>query len=814
MECFSKRISGYQFIFIYNKNLIKVYIRDNLNKDRKFSPIKIKYEDNAKNFISNFEDLFDLINKNIIKIKIKEHLSPISQPNSNEAMNIKYIELNFINEDIFTKKAITILSCKIYMLNVEYYVTKGVLHQRINSKPFLSYLTKDFFNKEDIFDLINREKILTEYILDDIKYFNNEKNLFQIITNENIKFGEKLILEFHILEKKCNLSMNLKLAKEYFENEIIKIKNKINKLTDSSKKYDLIYLYASPIINISSKGDLLDCESPISYMNEIRIILELMKNNRKQFNCKFECIDEKVLEDVIINNKTKILHISSHGAFNGKNYSLIIENLRKYGERKAIDYNKLEMILKSGDINIKKIDLVILTTCYSEDFGKLFLKYGAKNVIYLNRETEVLVRISVLFVKYFYQNMLEGKSIEESYIKTLELMELNKEIIKYNDESCCCNHYHLDKCELRDSDNRKYIHKNIHLKKIEICKCNYKMSNYHKDDCEYAKLFENDIINKGTNKEINPKQKIRKDNNLKIMCCCNNSIQHNEILKIIYETRDYNSYIKLFKLNGNGELNINSTIKFYYDNEKFSFTLGRRDIIGKIFNKIMNNENYVILYGEKDLLKTDFAESLCVYLYERKIISDYEIFKINNEFDFEYMKEQLRENNNKNNIKKNVKIIKFNFDIESEDYKKSFDYLYNIYDEFCCMNNNDYYFIFIFDTEDNNINNIKDNINKNMIKTDNIFYLGINVDFSFGLLSNLIKGKNIAVPEGEAKIYLEKVVKNRQKKIKLISELLINGETFENIQKMGNLEITYIKLNRDNPSFPLYYLLYNMPFII
>jgi len=36
--------------------------------------------------------------------------------------------------------------------------------------------------------------------------------------------------------------------------------------------------------------------------------------------------------------------------------------------------------------------------------------------------------------------------------------------------------------------------------------------------------------------------------------------------------------------------------------------LGRRNIIGKIFNKIMNNENYVILYGEKDLLKTDFAE--------------------------------------------------------------------------------------------------------------------------------------------------------------------------------------------------------------
>ena len=225
----------------------------------------------------------------------------------------------------------------------------------------------------------------------------------------------------------------------------------------------------------------------------------------------------------------------------------------------------------------------------------------------------------------------------------------------------------------------------------------------------------------------------------------------------------------------------------------------------------MNNENYVILYGEKDLLKTDFAESLCVYLYERKIISNYEIFKIYNEFDFEYMKNKLRENIKKNNIRKNVKIIKFNFDIEIDNYTKSFDYLYDIYNEFCFMNNNDYYFIFIFDTKDNNINNIKDNMNKDMIKIDNILYLGINVHSAIKLLNHLIKGKNITVPEGKAATFLENIVKNRQKKIKLVSELLINGETFENIQKMENLEITYIKLNKDYPSFPLYYLLYNMP---
>ena len=120
--------------------------------------------------------------------------------------------------------------------------------------------------------------------------------------------------------------------------------------------------------------------------------------------------------------------------------------------------------------------------------------------------------------------------------------------------------------------------------------------------------------------------------------------------------------IQIYKLNRNGKLFINSTIRFDYDTKKFDLTLGRRNIIGKIFNNIKDNENYAIFYGEKDLLKTDFAESLCVYLYERKIINNYEIFIINSEYDFEYVKNQIRDNlkNNDNIIikKKNMKIKK------------------------------------------------------------------------------------------------------------------------------------------------------------
>ena len=115
---------------------------------------------------------------------------------------------------------------------------------------------------------------------------------------------------------------------------------------------------------------------------------------------------------------------------------------------------------------------------------------------------------------------------------------------------------------------------------------------------------------------------------------------------------------------------------------------------------------------------------------------NYEIFKINSDFDFEYMeniiKDNIKENKNIGVIKKNVKIIKFNNKNNKD--KNLFDYLYKIYKEFCFMNNNGLYFIFILDTKVNKIENIENNINKDMIKNENIFYLGINNDYSIKLL--------------------------------------------------------------------------------
>ena len=221
--------------------------------------------------------------------------------------HVKYLDIKLINKN--TNEAIELNPIKIYALNIEYYLTKGANHEKMKLKPFYYYIEKDSYNLEDIIELIDKEDILSKYNIDSFKYYNNEKKVFEDIKNKNIEVKEKNILEFHINGEKNNLINNINWTRKYLNEEIIKIKNKINKILDKVTKYDLIYLYASPIIENENYNE---SKVPISYSEEIKIIIELMKNKGKQFNCKFECAYEEILRDILVKNKTKILHISEH----------------------------------------------------------------------------------------------------------------------------------------------------------------------------------------------------------------------------------------------------------------------------------------------------------------------------------------------------------------------------------------------------------------------------------------------------------------------------------------------------------------------
>ena len=458
MNFFELEQNGYKIRFLYNKSILKINVKDKKEKGEEqsiFVSISLNLKKKFTEFFSDFSDLINKIKDKNIQLNLNE---------SETESELKYLNLEIkINDNI-------IISKKIYTLNVNYYLTKGINHERINSIPFLCSLEKENFNIDDLFELIDIEDLPNNYNIDSISYFNDEKGVFQSVNRDMIPIKKKNIFEFHINGIKNSLIENFRLIQRYITNEIIKIKNIINKISDKVQKYDLIYLYASPIINNES---FEECDSPISYMSEIRIILELIKKSGKKFNCKIECADEELLRDIITNNKTKILHISSHGDYDGKYYYLCLENLKKCGQVKKVKYNQLEFLLNSNKENISKMDLVFVSTCYSQDFGELFLKCGAKNVIFIQQKTEIRDPVSVKFTQYFYQNLTQGYSIKESYKKAIESIKIDKEVLNLNYESCCCNHYHFDKS---DRDIRKYLHSlHKHEKKTKEyeCKCEY-----------------------------------------------------------------------------------------------------------------------------------------------------------------------------------------------------------------------------------------------------------------------------------------------------------------------------------------------------
>ena len=617
----------------------------------------------------------------------------------------------------------------IHPLNVKYYLTTGQFHSKQDSSPFFSYLEKKKFNSDDILNLIKRDKINLLYSINITGIKIKNGNYFEKMKKDVQYSYDKLspiILELYYnkYEETQNLK-DLKKSESDYYNQILNLNTVVNQKSMNSLKYDLIYLYASPIR-----------ESSISYREEIKRILDLLKNKGKKFNCLFECIGFKTFIDTLIKKKTKILHISSHGCLDeDKNkYSLIMENLdessykekdgvKTIGKQQSIDESILDSQLRKVSSKIKNIDLIILSTCFSGGLAKLFLKYGAKNVIYIHEKWKVADLTSVKFTEYFYSKLIDGYSIKESFDKTIRELKSDKGILFANPNSCCCNHAHI-KCQ---NGNK---HSDFHKKNKMECNCNYEQNHRHDMNNKVCKLYEKIC---SSNKKENFQIYENKRNNYRLICCCDISIPHNEIEKIILYT-DPKSNQYPFRYIEDGDLNINDNIKFDFNPYKNLAIIGREDIMLNIFEEIKKGRHFFIIYGKPNLRKKDFVESLCVYLFERKIIEDYLLF-FRDEMDYDDIKEKIIGRTSK-------KII---ISIRIDQIEQDYNIINTIEKDF--INYKNLYFIIILDKSEINDENIKNKF----LSFDLKIYANIAEDilkgfFSFfgrlcndGYIKNLIK---------------------------------------------------------------------------
>ena len=770
----------YTYLISYNESIFNLYVKEKSKQSKspkkKFETVKLVFDDYKEKF-SQYKNFIEIINKvkeEIIKIQFEK------KTNNNILKNlvVKIVDLGEKDE-----KEEIIFEKEIYILNVEYYFTMGLYNKRIYPKPYYSYFKKDKINIFDIQDFIEKNNISNNYEVNNIKYYNKQSNAFQTVDQEYIPVGEKIILEFHVNQIKNLFVNNLLWMQKYFCDEFEHIKYYVNKYSDRKLNYDLIFLYASPIITINNEEE----KTPIGYMQEIREIIKIMKKKRKKYNCLFECIGYDSFIDKLINKKTKILHISSHGELDkmGK-YCLVLEDLESNGKSNMFQISKIKAIFDLNPDKIKNLDLVILSTCHSEEFGKLFLEKGAKNVIYVDKDVEINDDVCIKFDKYFYQKLLDGNPIDKSFKHAKE--------------------------DLKNDIELRYI---IEGKISEL------------------------KFDKGMTKE--EKEKLKND------------YREYSYLKYEYQKDSFYNNICPFKLNGKGNLFINSKIDFDFDAKKSFLQISRRVAMGKIFNQIKETEKnikhlkYVILYGKKGLSKQDFALLLAVYLYERKIIKAYEVFRINVEDDKIELIQKLKKGNNHigvRNKKKKVIIVKINFDNKEE----CFELIKEICDSFC-QEYSDKFFIFIIDLEDNelklNQELIREYCERNNIKIGkgNLISGELNPDLSQKMLlyfyPYLYSNIDLNEKDEEKDKYKEKdeekerekEQERKQKKDRIVKELLTKSEYIpDNIKIIAELlmlkfkpeeitksefelKIPKINLNqiKDESLYKFYLLLLNMP---
>ena len=489
-----------------------------------------------------------------------------------------------------------------------YQLTVGPFHKKISEDLFFTTFNDENYNLDKIKDILTKDKIDINNI-DEYYYYDNDKNGYVIIQSlkEYKKPSKgKFLLELHckrnnpILSKLDDYNVNLKFKYKKALNKI----EKINKLRNE-EKYDLIFLYASPIKEDKESEAFIS----INYRLEMKKIQKVMIKSKKEFNCLFECANERIFRNTL-KKPTKILYISSHGFYDyNDEYSLILE---EKGFRQEIAKNDLEDIIKANAEKLKYIDLVFVSTCYGQHLGKIFSDNGVKNVICIHGLTQISMLSSIKFTEYFFEELIKTDNIKISFKKAKERIKSNSIIIMKN--RTCKNHVHKKNCDLQKYERFRLLSNNF-------CDCDYGEFNIHLRDCPYiVYLRKNEKLNKIiTYKEY-------KEKYLKI-CCCGydnilekydllkdednyykkrnkstnfeneldndlyddneNDIPHCEVGKFFLLSKEKNNDIKaeIYKNNKKGKLitNNNIIIQDSYTLKDFSI-VGRREEISQIYN--------------------------------------------------------------------------------------------------------------------------------------------------------------------------------------------------------------------------------------
>ena len=268
--------------------------------------------------------------------------------------------------------------------------------------------------------------------------------------------------------------------------------------------------------------------------------------------------------------------------------------------------------------------------------------------------------------------------------------------------------------------------------------------------CEhfYSELSDGKSINKSFENAIN---KLKSDSRLSSITKKDTEINK---LKIFSNSKNF---LGPYAFNGKGKLSINRNVKIQFDSKKYKSMIGRNEIIMKVLQDIKNNKNKIlIIYGSKGSEKLDFMESLGVYLFERKIIYDYEIY-IEAEIDEDILEKiELKIEEIQQIINNEKKKYIFIIQIEGKEELKIIDKLNKIKE----ISNNKEYFYFIILIDNKYLSEkIKEIINYNC------FNALLKKDDAKKLFKELLSYYGCKMNDDQLELCLKKAKQNWESKI-------------------------------------------------
>ncbi|CAI2386019.1 unnamed protein product [Moneuplotes crassus] len=170
-------------------------------------------------------------------------------------------------------------------------------------------------------------------------------------------------------------------------------------------KLHLAVLYASPLgyevpDGMGSKAFKVIQE--LDFHNDINHITTAIEGGNNQVNYSIQ-MGTPMNFISSISKSPYVLHFIGHGISNHETYGkkedcLVLEN--KDGSGQLVSSRKLEMIL---DVCNFKLDVVFLSSCYSENQADVFLNAGAKHVVCIQRNKKVMDEACIKFSSAFYQ---------------------------------------------------------------------------------------------------------------------------------------------------------------------------------------------------------------------------------------------------------------------------------------------------------------------------------------------------------------------------------------------------------------------------